>query len=190
MNKIEINRTIPSKEKLIELYVINKKPMHTIANNLNMSVGKVFKYITLYKIPTRNKGNSKGWKQTKEARLKISQANKGKIISSETRKKMSIGARKRHKGGLGCKKKRSDGYVGIYFPDHPKSKKDGFIMEHVLIMECYIGRWLKDDEVVHHKNHVRDDNRIENLQLMTFKEHARLHMLERKTNRKKGVMTY
>lgn len=53
-------------------------------------------------------------------------------------------------------------------------------------MECYIGRWLKEKEVVHHINHKRDDNRIENLQLMTTSEHARLHMLERK----KGVMTY
>lgn len=56
-------------------------------------------------------------------------------------------------------------------------------------MEKKIGRNLKEDEVVHHKNHIRDDNRIENLQLMTFKEHASLHMKERWAN-KKGVMTY
>ena len=46
-----------------------------------------------------------------------------------------------------------------------------------------------DDEVVHHINHKRNDNRIENLQLMTFKEHASLHMRER-WEKKKGVMTY
>lgn len=91
--------------------------------------------------------------------------------------------------GIGHKKIRKDGYVSIYFPDHPQSTKEGYIMEHILVMECNIGRWLKDNEVVHHKNHIRNDNRIENLQLMTFSEHARLHMLER-INKRKGVMTY
>ena len=56
-------------------------------------------------------------------------------------------------------------------------------MEHDLIMECFIGRWLRDNEVVHHKNKIRNDNRIENLQLMTFEEHARLHMIERHKKR-------
>lgn len=75
------------------------------------------------------------------------------------------------------------------FPDHPKSNKDGYIMEHDLVMECIIGRHLKDDEVVHHKNKIRNDNRKENLELMTFKEHAALHMKER-NELKKGGMTY
>ena len=44
-------------------------------------------------------------------------------------------------------------------------------------------------EVVHHKNKNRKDNRIENLQLMTFTDHARLHMIER-WEKKKGVLTY
>lgn len=92
-------------------------------------------------------------------------------------------------GGIGHKKRRSDGYICIYFPDHPKSTKDGYIMEHDLIMECLIGRRLKDGEIVHHKNKIRDDNRKENLQLMTFSEHARMHMIERR-GKKKGGMTY
>lgn len=62
-------------------------------------------------------------------------------------------------------------------------------MEHDLVMECIIGRHLKDDEVVHHKNKIRNDNRKENLELMTFKEHAALHMKER-NELKKGGMTY
>ena len=121
-----------------------------------------------------------------EAREKISKAHKEKKITESTRKKMSESAKV---GGIGHEKKRCDGYISIYFPDHPKSNKDGYIMEHDLVMECIIGRHLKDDEVVHHKNKIRNDNRKENLELMTFKEHAALHMKERNAL-KKGGMTY
>ena len=46
---------------------------------------------------------------------------------------------------------------------------------------------------LHHKNKIRNDNRIQNLQVMTLKEHASFHMKERhkkKKRKKKGMMTY
>lgn len=49
------------------------------------------------------------------------------------------------------------------------------IREHVSLMEKKIGRKLLPDEVVHHKNGIRNDNRIENLEVLTNGEHARLH---------------
>ncbi len=119
--------------------------------------------------------------------------NKGKHLSLETRQKISKALKGKYRvisefGGH--KKKRKDGYISIYIPQHPNSSKEGYVMEHVLVMESKIGRYLKKDEVVHHKNKIRDDNRIENLQLMTFREHAGLHMKERHLLRKKGMMTY
>ena len=175
------------KETLYELYVIRGKPMQEVAYEMGIAVGTVFNYLHKYGINTREAHKGfKGKVHSNITKKKIGKAHKGKIVSEATRKRMSESAKE---GGIGHKKKRTDGYICIYFPDHPKSNKDGYIMEHDLIMECLIGRHLNDDEVVHHKNKIRNDNRKENLELMTFQEHARLHMLERHKN-KKGGMTY
>lgn len=176
-----------TKEELYRLYVVEELTMKEVASKLGIAVGSVYNYLHKYEIPTKpaHQGN-KGRKHTEEARKKMSLANKGKKYSEETRKKI---AEAKRKGGIGHKKKRGDGYIAIYFPDHPKSNKEGYLMEHDLIMECIIGRHLKDDEVVHHKNRIRHDNRKENLELLTIKEHASLHSKER-WKVKKGGMTY
>lgn len=175
MNKV-------TKKDLYNLYIVQGLPMWEVANSLNVAVGTVYNYIKLYEIESRppHKG-FKGKTHTKEAREKISLAHKGKVVSIETRKKLKEAQKLKTSGH---RKKRKDGYISVYFPAHPKANKDGYIPEHHLIMESHIGRHLKEDEVVHHINHVRDDNRIENLQLMTFKEHSALHMKERWAQKK------
>ena len=47
--------------------------------------------------------------------------------------------------------------------------------EHKVIMEKYLGRKLKKSEIVHHINGDRADNKIENLQVVSRKEHIEIH---------------
>ncbi len=62
----------------------------------------------------------------------------------------------------------------------PQDKKEKYTInkkerKHRKIMEKFLGKRLAKDEVVHHKNGIRNDNRIENLMVLTQSEHAKLH---------------
>lgn len=82
----------------------------------------------------------------------------------------------------------SRGYVLVYLPDHPDADVRGYVPQHRLVMESMVGRRLRPEEIVHHKNHARTDNRPENLELFSSNlEHVRHHGLERRMNRIAGL---
>lgn len=166
-----------SKDELYRLYVTEGRPMREVAGLLGVAVGSVYNYLHRFEIETKEVGKGfSGKTHSEQARARISDACKGKKVSAETREKISMAKKQ---GGIGHKKKRGDGYIQVYFPDHPMSTSDGYILEHILVMEALIGRHLCENECVHHKNEVKDDNRKENLQLMTKQEHMSYHGTKR-----------
>ena len=76
----------------------------------------------------------------------------------------------------GGRYKDSNGYIVIYMPYHPYGTAKKTVYEHRYIMECKIGRYLKEEEVVHHIDGDRSNNRIENLTLFNNQsEHIKHH---------------
>lgn len=97
----------------------------------------------------------------------------------------------RWKGG---KIKHTSGYVRIYSPDHLFKDNQGYVFEHRLVMEKYIGRYLTKEEHIHHINGIKDDNRIKNLQILSHSEHSQTtnkkNMLDRHCIICKSNITY
>lgn len=137
------------KEFLIDEYCNKKKFLTEIARELNINTAALRRYFVKYGIPFRN--------------------------ATESRK-MYSGTKNHNWNG---EKHIHNGYIEIYAPGHPKARSRPYVYEHILIMEKHIGRYLKENEVVHHINKNKRDNRLENLQLLTVHEHCSLHSKER-----------
>jgi len=197
LSKIGRPRSEKTKEKISKALIgrepWNKGKKNIFSEETLLKISKAHKGKTLPKEHKRkiSKAN-KGHKVSEETRRKIGVANKGKIISIKVRLKISktlkgrklseetkfkiSKANKEFKGiknrnWKGGRIKTNKGYIYAYKPEHPYSNCRGYVLEHRLIMEEYLGRILKPKEVVHHKGtkypigsiENKSDNRIENL---------------------------
>lgn len=110
------------------------------------------------------------------------------------RSKIYQGENNPNYGNIGCNNPiwKSDikispyGYVLIRNRNHPFANCDGFVFEHRLVAEKYLltpestieingQKYLSPDYIVHHINGDKQDNRKENLKIMTLSEHTSLH---------------
>lgn len=155
---------------------------HAVAKKFGVSVGAVYNHLKAAGLVRTGPDQFKytTWHISEEERNRCRELGKkygGKYLQK------AIEAHRIH--GAGHKKLRDDGYIATYYPDHPDANKDGYVMEHRLVMERFLGRRLEKDEVVHHINEIRTDNRIENLMLMTPSTHMSYHSKKRHAERRR-----
>lgn len=82
-------------------------------------------------------------------------------------------------------KKDTRGYILLWEPDHPGCGCRGWKPEHRMMVEKHLGRVLVPTEHVHHKNGIKDDNRLENLEVLNENDHAKITGEEFRTELKR-----
>lgn len=170
-------------QEICRIYRTGTKTLH-LAEQYNCNASTIRNILHAHNVPLRQ-----GRELTRAGRQRISQAAKqqwvngkvppmlGKRHSQETKDKISaaqLGNKNYNwKGGRKRVKKGNQYYIYRLVPNHPsvKNKTTNYIAEHRLVMEKYLGRILKPWEEVHHRNGIKDDNRLENLELVVHTNH-------------------
>ncbi len=153
-NKIDIP---VSKDWLYQKYWTEELSSTEIARLLSSHHKKILRWMEEFNIPRRTRRKALFGKKNPFY---------GKHHSEETKRKLSEGSLgENHPRWKGGRHLSSRGYVLIYRPRHPSAVDNKYILEHRLVMEKHLGRYLNPWEIMHHINGIKDDNRIENLEL-------------------------
>jgi len=119
--------------------------------------------------PQTYKKDSTPWNKNTKGICKSNSGSfkKGQISWSKGKKFPHLSGKNAYHWNGGKFKDRTNSYIFIHKPTHPFANIHGYIREQRLVVEKYLKRYLAKEEVVHHINEIRDDNRIKNL--MVFK---------------------
>jgi len=139
-----------NRDWLDQKYTIEKLSMNNIAKLCSVDLTLIEYWMKKLCVKTRTKSNARKLYLSKNP-----QAMKGK----------------NHPRWTGGGRREGYDYIYVYQPNHPDATHAGYVLEHRLVMEKKLGRRLIKDEIVHHINGVRNDNRSENLLLETKRSH-------------------
>lgn len=164
----DVYHEMMSLQKVADFYDVSKK---TILNWMNFYSIKRFQRRT-YKdllIPIRRYIDRGGFTSKEVASmLDISQSSLNEALKR-------IGKAKAfntfHKGY----RITHNGYKQVRVPSHPHADSTGYVREHRLVMEDYLGRYLESTEVVHHIDENKLNNSIDNLELCLKEAHTSYH---------------
>ncbi len=133
--------------------------------------------------------HNKGKHPSQKSRDKMSESRKGIKLSEITKSKMRGHFREKSHHWKGGRTMKWSGYVLIYQPNHPLTGSTGYILEHRLIVEKHLNRYLAREEIVHHINGIKNDNRIENLYLFSSKNsHTYFHKFQTQSILKSNLL--
>ena len=127
--------------------------------------GRSHKFISGHNTRMRKNKNLKPIRHSEEHKKKMSERMAG-VNNPQYKKERFIDER---------------GYTLILCPNHPNKKHRNYIYEHRRVMEIHLGRFLENEEIVHHLNGNKSDNRIENLKLFSsHSEHTKYEAEKRR----------
>ena len=168
---------------LYKKYWVEELSVHKIAKIFGITSMAIWYWMVKLNIPRRT---------LKQCNLGEKNHFYGKHHTEKTKRENSISHRgKNHNHWKGGIKIDSDGYILIWIdsesPFYIMKDHQNYIKEHRLVMAQHLNRCLKSWEVIHHKgikypvNSIQNkqDNRIENLVLMSNSEHTMLHNILR-----------
>ena len=147
-----------SLEELKRMYLKEKLSCRQIGEKLGITRGTVNYYLKEYGIKMRGirEGQKTRWPKGRYGK-EAANWRGGKVLSRGSR-----------------------GYTMIHKPDHPHANPHGYVMEHRLVMEEKLGRYLEKNEIVHHINDNPVDNRPENLEVVSRSAHVHNHFAKGK----------